>query len=92
VAASEEETTEGGYGTCVLVLEDNRDGGTFVTQTLEELGCPTKWVESAQAALHELATSPSTPDMMFSDVEMPGIKVWSWRITCTGSTPICHWG
>jgi PAS domain S-box-containing protein len=74
VAAIDEEPTEDGYGTCVLVVEDNRDVGTFVTQTLEELGYRTKWVESAQAALDELATSRSAHDILFSDVVMPGMN------------------
>ncbi|WP_414474345.1 ATP-binding protein [Microvirga sp. M2] len=73
-AAPEKETTEDGYGTCVLVVEDNRDVGTFVTQTLEELGYRTKWVENAQAALDELATSPGAHDIVFSDVVMPGMN------------------
>jgi DNA-binding NtrC family response regulator len=58
----------------VLVVEDNRDVGTFVTQTLAELGYRTKWVESAQAALDELATSPGTHEIVFSDVVMPGMN------------------
>lgn len=74
MAAPEEETTEDGYGTCVLVVEDNRDVGTFVTQTLAELGYSTRWVESAQAALDELATSQGAHDIVFSDVVMPGMN------------------
>ncbi|EIM26559.1 histidine kinase,PAS domain-containing protein,Response regulator receiver domain protein,histidine kinase,GAF domain-containing protein [Microvirga lotononidis] len=74
VAAPEEETTEDGYGTCVLVVEDNRDVGTFVTQTLEELGYRTTWVENAQAALDKLAASPGAHDIVFSDVVMPGMN------------------
>ncbi|WP_410055061.1 response regulator [Microvirga sp. Mcv34] len=74
VAAPEEEATEVGSGTCVLVVEDNRDVGTFVTQTLGELGYSTKWVENAQAALDELARSPGAHDILFSDVVMPGMN------------------
>jgi PAS domain S-box-containing protein len=62
-----------GHGTCVLVVEDNRDVGAFVTQTLMELGYRTDWVESAQAALDALASSPGTHDIVFSDVVMPGM-------------------
>ncbi|MDB5650601.1 MAG: multi-sensor hybrid histidine kinase, partial [Hyphomicrobiales bacterium] len=36
-----------GDGTCVLVVEDNRDVGTFSTQTLKELGYSTRWVGNA---------------------------------------------
>ena len=39
--------SEDGHGTCVLVVEDNRDVGTFATQTLAELGYRTTWVENA---------------------------------------------
>ncbi|MEZ0167855.1 ATP-binding protein [Microvirga sp. TS319] len=74
VPAPEEENTEDGSGTCVLVVEDNRDVGTFVTQTLAELGYHTTWVENAQAALDELAKSPSAHDIVFSDVVMPGMN------------------
>jgi PAS domain S-box-containing protein len=74
VAAQEEEPTEDGYGTCVLVVEDNRDVGTFVTQTLAELGYRTRWVESAQAALDELTRSPGAHDIVFSDMVMPGMN------------------
>ena len=74
VAATEDEPVEDGYGTCVLVVEDNRDVGTFVTQTLAELGYRTTWVESAQAALDELATSPGAHEIVFSDVVMPGMN------------------
>jgi DNA-binding NtrC family response regulator len=45
-----------------------------VTQTLGELGYRTHWVESAQAALSELAVSPGKHEIVFSDVVMPGMN------------------
>jgi PAS domain S-box-containing protein len=70
----ERELTEEGRGTCVLVVEDNRDVGAFVTQTLGELGYRTHWVESGQAALDALASAPGAHEIVFSDVVMPGMN------------------
>ncbi|WP_449409997.1 response regulator [Methylobacterium komagatae] len=63
-----------GRGICVLVVEDNREVGAFSTQTLEELGYGTHWVENAEAALATLAEKPVTYDVVFSDVVMPGMN------------------
>ncbi|WP_342167280.1 PAS domain S-box protein [Methylobacterium sp. SD21] len=63
-----------GRGTCVLVVEDNRDVGTFSTQTLQELGYGTHWVANADEALATLAERPDTYDVVFSDVVMPGMN------------------
>ncbi|MFB0488293.1 PAS domain S-box-containing protein [Methylobacterium sp. OAE515] len=63
-----------GGGACVLVVEDNRDVGTFVTQTLSELGYRTDWVLSAKAGLDALARDPDAHDVVFSDVIMPGMN------------------
>ncbi|WP_342112114.1 PAS domain-containing sensor histidine kinase [Methylobacterium sp. SI9] len=65
--------TDGG-GASVLVVEDNRDVGTFVTQTLTELGYRTHWVLSARAGLDELAREPHAHDVVFSDVVMPSMN------------------
>ncbi|MCJ2066004.1 PAS domain-containing protein [Methylobacterium sp. J-088] len=63
-----------GRGTCVLVVEDNRDVGTFSTQTLQELGYGTHWVMNADDALAALVESPGAYDVVFSDVVMPGMN------------------
>jgi CheY-like chemotaxis protein len=63
-----------GDGTCVLVVEDNRDVGTFSTQTLQELGYSTRWVGNAEEALAQLAENPQAYDVVFSDVVMPGMN------------------
>jgi len=63
-----------GRGTCVLVVEDNRDVGTFSTQTLQELGYGTHWVANGAEALTALAEKPDTYDVVFSDVVMPGMN------------------
>ena len=63
-----------GRGTCVLVVEDNRDVGSFSTQTLKELGYGTHWVANAAEALATLAEKPGTYDVVFSDVVMPGMN------------------
>jgi DNA-binding NtrC family response regulator len=63
-----------GRGARVLVVEDNRDVGTFSTQTLQELGYGTHWVANADKALVALAESPDAFDVVFSDVVMPGMN------------------
>ncbi|MGC5780257.1 PAS domain-containing protein [Methylobacterium sp. NFXW15] len=74
-ARPEEDTpVTDGDGACVLVVEDNRDVGTFVTQTLGELGYRTDWVLSARAGLDALARDPDAHDVVFSDVIMPGMN------------------
>jgi PAS domain S-box-containing protein len=63
-----------GTGTCVLVVEDNREVGAFSTQTLQELGYGTHWVANADEALAALAENPNGYDVVFSDVVMPGMN------------------
>ncbi len=63
-----------GHGTCVLVVEDNKEVGTFTTQSLAELGYVTIWAANAQEALVELAKDVSRFDIVFSDVVMPGMN------------------
>ncbi|WP_246696828.1 PAS domain-containing protein [Methylobacterium planeticum] len=71
-AAREPEFLADGHGTCVLVVEDNVDVGTFATQTLAELGYGTVWAASAEEALAELAKDADRFDVVFTDVVMPG--------------------
>ena len=63
-----------GHGTCVLLVEDNSEVGTFTTQSLAELGYVTVWAADAQEALAELAKDASRFDIVFSDVVMPGMN------------------
>lgn len=63
-----------GHGTCVLVVEDNVDVGTFAVQTLNDLGYVTVWATNAQEALIELAKDADRFDVVFSDVVMPGMN------------------
>jgi len=62
-----------GHGTRVLVVEDNRDVGTFTLQSLNELGYDCVLAASAEDALVELAKSVDHFDVVFSDVVMPGV-------------------
>jgi CheY-like chemotaxis protein len=57
----------------VLVVEDNRDVGTFATDALGELGYATVLRPNAAEALVELAGHASRYDVVFSDVVMPGM-------------------
>jgi two-component system, NtrC family, sensor kinase len=62
-----------GHGMSVLVVEDNRDVGTFATDALGELGYVTVLRSNAVEALAELARHAARYDVVFSDVVMPGI-------------------
>jgi CheY-like chemotaxis protein len=62
-----------GHGTCVLVVEDNVEVGSFATQTLAELGYTTVWAADAGEALAILAERQAHFDVVFSDVVMPGM-------------------
>ncbi|MBB2960943.1 ATP-binding protein [Methylobacterium sp. R2-1] len=70
----EAEPPSSGSGTCVLVVEDNVEVGTFATQTLAELGFATAWAANAQEALAELTTGAGRFDVVFTDVMMPGMN------------------
>jgi CheY-like chemotaxis protein len=72
-AEPERQDVVDGHDTCVLVVEDNADVGTFATQTLAELGYGTHWAANAEEALAELAKHPGRFDVVFSDVVMPGM-------------------
>jgi two-component system NtrC family sensor kinase len=62
-----------GYGMSVLVVEDNREVGTFATDALGELGYQTVLMSNAADALDELARDAARYDVVFSDVVMPGM-------------------
>jgi PAS domain S-box-containing protein len=63
-----------GHGTCVLVVEDNVDVGTFAVQTLRDLGYVPVLASNAEEALAELAKDADRFDVVFSDVVMPGMS------------------
>jgi PAS domain S-box-containing protein len=73
-AAEEPEPLAPGHGTCVLVVEDNREVGAFATQALAELGYGTVWAMDADQALAELERTPERFDVVFTDVVMPGMN------------------
>ena len=72
--ADEPEALMDGYGTCVLVVEDNVEVGNFAVQTLADLGYKTVLANNAQEALVELAKNADRFDVVFSDVVMPGMS------------------
>ncbi|MCJ2050095.1 ATP-binding protein [Methylobacterium sp. J-070] len=74
VDVSEPEPLMDGHGTCVLVVEDNADVGTFAVQTLTDLGYVTVLATNAEEALAELARDADRFDVVFSDVVMPGMN------------------
>ena len=73
-SADEPEPLAPGHGTCVLLVEDNREVGAFATQALAELGYGTVWAMDAEQALAELARTPERFDVVFTDVVMPGMN------------------
>jgi signal transduction histidine kinase/CheY-like chemotaxis protein len=73
VLSANEPPVVDGHGMSVLVVEDNRDVGTFATDALGELGYLTVLRSNAVEALAELARHAARYDVVFSDVVMPGI-------------------
>lgn len=73
-AAQDAEPTAAGNGLAVLLVEDNRDVGTFASDALAELGFAATLVSSGAEALDELRRHASHYDVVFSDVVMPGIS------------------
>ncbi|GEP00281.1 PAS domain S-box protein [Methylobacterium haplocladii] len=69
---AEAEPVTNGMGTCVLLVEDNREVGRFAAETLAELGYSTIWAANADEALAELEKIPFRFEVVFSDVVMPG--------------------
>jgi len=59
-----------GSGIRVLVVEDNKDVGTFTRQSLMEWG----FEATLAAALEALQRNPKGFDVVFSDVVMPGMS------------------
>jgi signal transduction histidine kinase len=59
-------------GKTVLVVEDNNDVAGALLPLLEALGCNATRVERASAALEWLAAQTEMPDLVLSDVMMPG--------------------
>ena len=72
--AGEPEPLFDGHGTCVLVVEDNVEVGTFAVQTLTDLGYVVVLATDAEAALAELGRDADRFDVVFSDVVMPGMN------------------
>ena len=65
---------ESGGGTCVLLVEDNEQVGTFATQALRELGYDSVHASNAAQALDELEKDSARFHIVFSDVVMPGMS------------------
>lgn len=61
-------------GTTVLIAEDEPGVLRFMKRTLEHAGCRVIAGPSAEAALEALEESGLTPDMLVSDIIMPGIS------------------
>lgn len=59
-------------GSCILVVEDNREVGEFAAQLLQELGYETEWVPDAASALDQLSRDFGRFDLVFTDIVMPG--------------------
>ena len=63
-----------GHNTCVLLVEDNAEVGTFAMQALIELGYLPILAANAAEALAELARGAGRFDVVFSDILMPGMS------------------
>lgn len=56
----------------VLLVEDNNDVAAALRPALEAMGCEIKHLDRATAAQDWLAHQPTWPDVLLSDVVMPG--------------------
>lgn len=61
-------------GRVVLVAEDEPGILRFIRRTLEAAGCRVIDGASAEAALEALGASPLAPDLLVSDIVMPGLS------------------
>jgi signal transduction histidine kinase/CheY-like chemotaxis protein len=57
----------------ILVVEDNREIGSFVADMLQDLGYHVTWASTAEEALQRMGPEALEFDAVFSDVMMPGI-------------------
>ena len=71
VAEAEPLVDSHSLGMCVLVVDDNIDVGTFVVQTLADLGYKTVLALNTEEALAEMDKNANRFDEVFSDVSMP---------------------
>lgn len=67
------QTVADGGGMAVLVVEDNREVGSFAVDSLRDLGYRPILVPDAEQALALLAEQPGHFDVVFSDIVMPGM-------------------
>ena len=56
----------------VLLVEDNEEVASALQPVLESMGCKVQWMSRATAARDWLGEQGSLPDLMLSDVMMPG--------------------
>jgi CheY-like chemotaxis protein len=59
----------------VLIVDDDADFRTVMTEVLRDEGCAVVEAEDGQAALHVLDVL--TPDVIFVDLMMPTMNGWS---------------
>jgi len=68
-----ESVGEHGHGGRVLVVEDNRDVGSFAEQVLADLGYESTLAANAAEAMALLGEDGRAFDVVFSDIVMPGM-------------------
>jgi CheY-like chemotaxis protein len=56
----------------VLLVEDNAEVASALRPVLESFGCTVTWLDRAMEARDWLARQPSLPDLLLTDVIMPG--------------------
>lgn len=66
------EGQEPSIGKSVLLVEDNAEVAAVIVPVLEKLGCQVTHHNSADAALAWLAETPQLPELLLTDVVMPG--------------------
>lgn len=61
-----------GNSECILLVEDDMDVRSFASETMIQLGYRVRTAANAEAALEVLATTDFEPEILMTDIIMPG--------------------
>ena len=71
---------------CVLVVDDDRPTRSIVADILGEMGCEVLLASNGIEALGHLRSR--APDVLITDLNMPGLDGWSLLQTCRKSSKL----
>lgn len=73
---------------CILVIEDSKTQAEILCHYLKSAGYKVIWSENAEIALEEM--KKSVPDLLLSDILMPGMDGYRLCKTVRDSPEFCH--